>query len=116
MTRVRGPALSLLLVALGCTPDAEPTCDADATSACLVDQQGCELVEDAPVCVTCASGTRADATGACATIGGTAMTHSFPEVESGPGEEILGLCRSWTLGNESELWVMDEAGDFVRPE
>lgn len=108
MKSPRVPALRialLSLVALGCSPDPVPLCDAEAAGDCLVDQHGCQLVEGEPTCVACAPGSRADASGACATIPGAPMAHTFPDVESAPGEEIIGLCRSWTLGNETELWV-----------
>lgn len=107
MTRRRATALwtVIALAALGCAPEAPPLCDSDAARGCLVDQRGCELQAGVATCVTCAAGTRADPAGVCAPIPGTAISHAFPELESGPGEEILGLCRSWTLGNETELWV-----------
>ncbi|MDQ3034570.1 MAG: hypothetical protein M3Y87_19330 [Myxococcota bacterium] len=108
MSELRDVAVagSMLLAALGCAPEETvPLCDAEAAAGCLVDQRGCELQEGAPACVPCAAGTRADLRGACAPIPGTAMSHAFPEVESAAGEEIIGLCRSWTLGNETELWV-----------
>jgi len=33
------------------------------------------------------------------------LTHVFPMQTVAPGQEILGLCRSWTLNNEEDLWV-----------
>lgn len=33
------------------------------------------------------------------------MRHDFPEMTTTAGEEISGLCRSWTLHNEEAVWV-----------
>lgn len=101
--------ISILLVALavGCgTTEAAPTCGEADVQACLVDQRGCALdASGAAECVPCGIGTRADARGACAAIPGAQLVHDFPENVSMPGQELLGDCRSWTLGNETELWV-----------
>lgn len=72
---------------------------------CRVDQQACSADSGKPECVECASGTYADATGACAKIEGTPMAHDFAEFTTDSGQEVLGLCQSWTLGNETDLWV-----------
>lgn len=71
---------------------------------CLVNQQTCIAPGGTPECAPCPSGKYATATG-CEPIGGTALSHEFPEVSTEPGGEIIGTCRSWTLGNETELWV-----------
>jgi hypothetical protein len=33
------------------------------------------------------------------------FTHTFESVDIGPGEEILGTCQSWTLGNDAPIYV-----------
>ncbi|MFT3764059.1 MAG: hypothetical protein QM820_00820 [Minicystis sp.] len=78
---------------------------ADLAAKCAADQRGC--VEDATgaTCVPCGAGTYAAATGTCEKLAGTPLSHTFPDQEVQPGEEQLGACRSWTLGNEAELWV-----------
>lgn len=35
----------------------------------------------------------------------TTLTHRFPAIDVGPGEEIYPICQSWTLGNEEPLFV-----------
>lgn len=35
----------------------------------------------------------------------TTLSHDFSDFTVKPGEEVLGLCRSWTLQNDSEFWV-----------
>lgn len=98
-------AAAALLLATSCGREAAPLCAAADARRCVVDQQGCALLDGAPTCTPCDHGTRANPAGECAPIPGTALTHAFPTQESAPGEEILDLCRSWTLGNETELWV-----------
>jgi hypothetical protein len=63
------------------------------------------LVDDQPSCVACSAGTYAGASGRCETLGGTALAHEFEVFTTQPGEEVLGLCQSWTLGNETDLWI-----------
>lgn len=31
--------------------------------------------------------------------------HTFPELALDPGDELLGVCQSWTLNNDEDLWV-----------
>jgi hypothetical protein len=109
------PGVLLLLLACGGDDDAalsstgdppEPTSCAQAdASACRVDQKACVLEAGAPVCTPCERGQYVTQAGACAPIGGQAMTHVFADFTTQPGEEVLGLCQSWTLGNETEIWV-----------
>ena len=95
-----------LFLGLSCAPQPVPTCAAEAVEGCVVTQQACELVAGAPTCVRCGSGTRVDpASGTCEPLVGTPLRHDFPENATAPGEEISGLCRSWTLNNDEELWV-----------
>jgi hypothetical protein len=99
-------ASAFLLLAGSCTgAPGEPACPAAEARACLVDQQACTLVGSVATCVRCDVGTRANVEGRCAPIPGIAMPHAFPEIESGPGTEQIGECRTWTLGNETDIWV-----------
>ncbi|MFO0618144.1 MAG: hypothetical protein U0414_36465 [Polyangiaceae bacterium] len=81
-----------------------PCAQADADH-CLVDQKACSLDAGKPTCVACDAGKFADEKGGCAPIAGAPMTHDFAEFSTDPGQEVLGLCQSWTLGNETDIWV-----------
>lgn len=107
MTRFDCFALVAALSLAGCgTSSTTPPCTAEQAATCIADQRGCELdAAGAPACVPCGVGRRVGPDGVCAAIEGTPLSHAFPEQTSMPGEEISGLCRSWTLGNETELWV-----------
>ena len=101
-----GVALLAVLVLLACSSDDDPGACAEAqAAACLVDQHACVLEGDAPRCVPCDRGQYAGKTGECAAIGGAPHPHAFTEFETQSGEEVLGLCQSWTLGNDTELFV-----------
>ena len=71
---------------------------------CLINQQTCGLEGGSPKCMPCPSGRYASAEG-CLPIGGTALSHEFPDQTTASGQEIKGMCRSWTLENDTELWV-----------
>lgn len=106
------PALVFLfLLSLsGCSGgDAEPEqtpspCDA-LIDTCLADQKACVADAAGPRCEACPVGSYANQDGHCNPIGGTPLTHDFSEFTVGPGEEVSGLCQSWTLNNSEELWV-----------
>jgi hypothetical protein len=53
----------------------------------------------------CAEGTYASKAGACEPIGGSPMSNDFANFTVKGGEEIEGLCQSWTLNNPEELWI-----------
>lgn len=53
----------------------------------------------------CSAGTYQTSTGTCENIPGTPLAHDFPDQTVAAGQEISGLCRSWTMGNESEIWM-----------
>jgi hypothetical protein len=93
----------------GCGSEAAslaPTaCSAAAIEGCLVNQQACVAEAAGPRCSTCADGSFANAAGTCAPIAGKALEHDFAMFSSKAGEEILGLCQSWTLNNAEEIWV-----------
>jgi hypothetical protein len=103
-------SLQLAIVALfavGCGGGADapavklaPGCD-QMLAQCLAIQQVCA---DGPTCAACPDGQYADKSGVCKPIG-TAMTHDFAMFTSTSGQEILGLCQSWTLNNDTELWI-----------
>jgi hypothetical protein len=73
--------------------------------SCVATQKTCGLVSGSPECVPCQSGHYSDPEGTCIPIPGTRWSHDFPEFTSQPGEEILDQCRSWTLENDTELWI-----------
>lgn len=72
---------------------------------CLVDQKICVEGAKGPRCEVCPEGWYATKAGACESIGGSAMAHDFADFTVKGGEEIKGLCQSWTLNNPEELWV-----------
>ena len=103
--------LPLLGALAGCDPDTSdttPTTSADPCDAlrdeCLGKQQACVAGADGPACQACAEGEYAGAAG-CAKIEGTAYTNEFDEFTVESGEEVKGLCQSWTLHNAEEIWV-----------
>jgi hypothetical protein len=113
---VLGAALSLAVIGCGSDDAASggsgggggsgglPAECVSLVEACLVNQQTCVAPDGNPECAPCASGHYASAEG-CLPIGGSALSHEFPELTTAAGEEIVGTCRSWTLGNDTELWV-----------
>ena len=72
---------------------------------CRIDQQACSLEGGKATCVACDVGTYADEKGACSPIAGAPMKHDFAEFSTDSGQEVLGLCQSWTLGNDADIWV-----------
>jgi hypothetical protein len=91
------------LCAVGCDDPLShlpPGCR-DKLPECLGKQQICV---DGPVCQKCPHGSYASPTGTCDPIG-TPMAHDFAMFTTQGGEEILGLCQSWTLNNATELWI-----------
>lgn len=81
-------------------------CSQPENDACRIDQKACRVGEDgAPACLDCGRGEHADATGACVPLTGEVMIHAFSDFTTSPGEEVRGLCQSWTLGNDAEVWV-----------
>lgn len=102
---------ALLVLHAGCGDDLEPLdevapiCEAEEAAACLVNQHACVLEGEAARCVPCELGQYATLSGQCAPIGGTAIHHDFAEFETASGEEVLGLCQSWTLDNDEALFV-----------
>lgn len=97
--------LSLLGFVLSCGEEsvevADEPCTDEENAACFVDQQGCANA----ACHACETATYADGSGSCIPIAGERAHHQFDQFTTQPGEEISGLCQSWTLGNDEELWV-----------
>jgi hypothetical protein len=87
------------------TPDAPSGDDGCAAllAECLVDQQIC--VPGPARCQSCPAGQYAATTGRCEPLSGATRSHTFPENTVRAGSEVLGMCRSWTVGNDEELWV-----------
>lgn len=107
------PTLLALLASAACTgADADTTpgptkitdC-ATLAAQCVASQLGCVESGGAASCEACGVGTYAGSSGTCEALDGTPISHDFPEVTATPGEELLWSCRSWTLQNETDLWV-----------
>lgn len=107
---------SIVLLALGaaaCGSDpatgspAAPDACASKRAECLEIQQICvaDATAESARCELCPEGQYAASTGSCAAIDGSPLAHDFAEFTVAPGEEVLGLCQSWTLNNPTELWV-----------
>lgn len=105
----------LAAAALGCGDSAvgapgagaadAASCDADQIATCLVDQRACALADGAPRCDACGTGQYAASSGSCQALSGERLHHAFADFETQAGEEVLGLCQSWTLGNATDLLV-----------
>jgi hypothetical protein len=74
-------------------------------SDCLSRQEACVVTDEGERCEPCDLGQYADATGRCMPLGGDALVNDFGEFELTAGEERSDVCQSWTLGNETGLWV-----------
>ncbi|HZS42398.1 MAG TPA: hypothetical protein VFF06_36460, partial [Polyangia bacterium] len=77
-----------------------PGCEA-MLPQCLAIQKICVA---GPTCQACPNGQYASSLGVCSPIG-MALTHDFADFTAQAGQEILGLCQSWTLNNSTELWI-----------
>ncbi len=88
----------------GPAPQPEACAQADA-DACRVNQKACQVESGAPSCFACDRGQYVEKNGACTPLDGEAWHHAFSDFTTQPGEEVLGLCQSWTLGNDTELWI-----------
>jgi hypothetical protein len=86
----------------------------DLKATCLDKKQACQLDESGTdaQCSPCPQGNAPDeVTGGCITIEGTRYGNHFGTVTLKPGEELNGLCQSFALNNETELWV--NAVEFI---
>jgi hypothetical protein len=111
-TITRLALLPLLVLLAGCGPDDPPGALVDngpcaaLRTECLINQGICVESAAGPACQACASGTYASRTTfACEPMEGAPLSHDFAEFTTKSGEEVLGLCQSWTLNNPEELWV-----------
>ena len=87
-------------------PVPDDVCTQAQVAECLVNQQACALTDGESECVTCGVGEHASKdSGACEAIGGEPLSHTFPENTTPAGGEIVGMCRSWTMNNDTPLWI-----------
>jgi len=104
------PLLLASVLLLACNDDestsplGEPCEQADA-AVCRIDQKACSVAAGQVSCSSCAAGEWVTQAGVCEPLVGTPMRHQFEEFSTEPGEEVLGLCQSWTLGNDTDIWV-----------
>lgn len=110
------PKLVALLALLGgCTNTESSTGSTTTTTAagpcealgdeCFSKQRICVANGDAATCEPCAPAEYASREGTCDKLPGTPMSHDFSDFTVKSGEEIKGLCQSWTLHNPEEVWV-----------
>ena len=85
------------------TTNADPC--AAMHDACFSKQRVCVASGGAATCEPCAAAEYASAEGTCEALPGTPMSHDFADFTVKSGEEIKGLCQSWTLHNAEELWI-----------
>jgi hypothetical protein len=96
---------ALMMTSCGGSAPAESPCSAADRSRCFGIQQACGIEAGEAACMGCPVGEAAAENGTCAPITGTPMHHEFPSQVTENGQEVLSLCRSWTLNNEEDLWV-----------
>jgi hypothetical protein len=85
------------------TPTASP-CES-LLDDCFSKQRVCVQVGDTATCQPCNAAEYASREGTCDKLLGTPMSHDFADFTVKSGEEIKGLCQSWTLHNKDEVWV-----------
>jgi hypothetical protein len=107
-------ALGAVTLLLGCSSEgptrAEEEVVAPATCAtrgeeCFASQMICVASDDAERCEPCPEGQYAASADGCEPIPGTRIDHAFEPYTVAPGVELNDKCQSWTLNNETELWV-----------
>jgi hypothetical protein len=109
--RLSAPFFALVITLLGgCgggggAPPAPASCAAATISQCVASQKACAADAEGDRCVDCPAGQYAAVSGSCEAIDGAPLSHDFSEFTVKPGEEVLGLCQSWTLNNPAEIWV-----------
>jgi hypothetical protein len=109
--RAVGGAALLVALLSGCEseplsplPVPGPDC-ASLEEQCAADQKVCVESNGEGQCQACPSGQYAAPTGTCQALPGTANLHDFATFSVDAGTEIRGLCQSWTIGNEEDLWI-----------
>lgn len=88
----------------GATTTTPGPCD-DLREECFSAQRICVAKDDGPVCEPCPAGHHATREDTCEPLEGIKYTNDFAEFTVKSGEEVLGLCQSWTLNNAEEIWV-----------
>ena len=81
---------------------------AETKDTCLEKKQACLLDASGnnAACMYCPEGSAPEGeTGGCIPIEGIRYGHNFGAITLQAGEEINGLCQSFALNNETELWV-----------
>lgn len=96
-------AIPLLLGCGGGTPTESPC--THRLAECLSFQQTCVVNAGVAECQHCPAGHWANTDGSCVALTGEAIHHEFTTFTVKAGEEIRGLCQSWSLNNPEELWV-----------
>jgi len=94
--------------ATGASADAAvPTGKPCATGgpACLKNQQICVSDGSREACASCPDGRYAKDSTTCAKIPGTMVHHNFGVYALAAGAEVNSLCQSWSLNNDTEIWV-----------
>lgn len=80
-------SLSLVSMAVGCSETADEPADAEPVQNCPAG----EVEASRGSCVPEPAGDK--------------ITHRFAATTVGAGGEVTGVCRSWTLGNDADVWV-----------
>jgi hypothetical protein len=116
----RGILLPVALFGLACsstnshpTPrNTGPETDAGDEPRCVTKRDECTSIQQICVveaagesCRQCSDGEYAKDADTCAPIPGDALHHDFGVYRLDPAQELSSLCQSWTLGNDTELWV-----------
>lgn len=103
-----GVAAALTFVA-GCGPNDTNPVAAGPTPCemldCAASQKICVDDSAGLRCEPCSTGQYATAAGTCEALKGTPIKHEFASFTVQPGEEIKGLCQSFTMNNPTEIWV-----------
>lgn len=102
--------LGCLLVLLGCSSSDGKGSSAGALCTqrgpeCLASQMVCVSSQGTETCQACPVGQYAATANGCEAIPGTLIAHTFEPYSVDPGQELNGKCQSWTLNNDTEIWV-----------
>lgn len=93
-----------LFLLTGCSSNDSPHCT-QRSAECLASQMICVSSKGAETCQACPTGQYAATADGCVAIPGNLIDHTFEAFSADPGQEITGECQSWTLNNDTELWV-----------
>lgn len=107
---------SLIILLLGCSSNDSGAPCTQRGAECLASQMICVSSNGAETCQACPTGQYAATADGCVAIPGNAIDHTFQAFSVDPGQEITGTCQSWTVNNDTELWVnaveMENDGAF----